>query len=211
MNNVNRLAFALTVVMSSAPGCAEISDYEVQPARVCPGETVSIRWKANAGVTLTAEPPIAGLGARPAEGTATVTVDRSTRLTLVAERLFKNAQREWDVVVAPGAPPKPFGGLAACNEAERAVVVSFNLAASAVSPAARPVRLINPYDRRLVVAKDGVVETIPPRGASERFKDLPAQGAWTIRAPLDTGEACDGVLTGVSDRLVITVQMSCGA
>jgi hypothetical protein len=204
------LAAAIGAGLAPAGGCAQISQYDVQPTRVCTGDSVTVTWKATGSVTLVATPAIAGLGDRPSAGTASVAIAANTRLVLTASRLFGSAQREVDVVTAPGSPPKPFGGLATCDQLSRLVQVSFTLGPDQIASTVQAVGVTNPYDRILTVTKDDVSDNISPQGTSGLFKALPATGAWTVKTPLGDGETCDQALGAVSDRLVVMLQMSCG-
>lgn len=195
-------------------GCAQIDAFEVRPLRACAGDTVTVSWRAEGDVSLAAEPPIADLdldGKRlPTTGSKSVHVVRSTRLTLTASRTFKDAHVEADVVVVPGAPAKPFGGLAACNDTTHAVEVSFALDAHQVSASTHVAQLDNANDRALTVTHDGPEETMAAHGTSVAFRDRPAAGTWRLRAPLGAGETCDQALRALSDRLTAIFKFDCG-
>jgi hypothetical protein len=200
-----------TTVMAAAIGCAEIAEYDVQPTRVCAGESVTLRWKATGAVTIDATPPLPGLGARPSEGSASVAVPQDTRFVLTAKRAFGSKQREWDVVALPNAAPKPFGGLADCDDSARAATVSFALGPPQISEGLRALEVANPYDRTLVVSKDAVKATLAAKASTAAFAQAPARGAWTIEAPLGAGETCDQALDALAQRLVAMFTMSCGS
>jgi len=190
-------------------GCAAISEYSVVPTRVCPGELVTVSWKAAGSVTLEGTPPVEAPDL-PSEGQTSVKIAASTRLVITAHRLWSSDQREWDVVVMPGAPAKPFGGLATCDEAARTIAVSFSITDQQMSGTGRALRLSNPYDRAVTVRIGEVEQTLSPKASTDAFRQVPAQGNWTIKTPLLAEETCSSGLLAVGSRLAVKLQTSCG-
>jgi hypothetical protein len=190
-------------------GCAAISEYSVVPTRVCPGELVTIGWKATGSVTLEGTPPVE-VPELPSEGQTSVKIAASTRLVITARRLWSSDQREWDVVVMPGAPAKPFGGLATCDDAARTIAVSFAITPQQMSGTGRALRVSNPYDRAVTVHLDDIEQTLSPKGSTDAFRQRPAQGNWTVKTPLLAEETCSSGLAAVASRLAVKLQMSCG-
>ncbi len=204
------LVLAMLVATPVIAGCAQIRSFNVSPGTMCPGEKVNIDWKASGDVVLTTVPSTQGEGAGSAEGTRSFTPKESTRFVLKVPGLLRDAQREWDVEVIPGQSERLLGGIAECGGSPAFVSTSFTLAPEDISARVRAVSVENGYRRALLVNKGGREVEIFPNSATDRFKDMPVAGAWTLRAPVGDGENCDGALDAVRGRLTIRTQMSCG-
>jgi len=209
------VAFSLVVGLAavSAAGCAHIDSFTASPVRVCPGETITLAWKATGNVSLGAEPAVSGpgLGDVSSEGTAAVAIQKSTVFTLKATRLFGDAEPQHkEVTVGDGqSPPKPFGGIATCDGTKGAVSVAFKLDDSVLGGHIRPIALANPYDRELQIVHDGVTVKLAGHAQSNQLKDRAAAGDWTLQAPLGAGETCDAALDALASRLVATFTFGC--
>lgn len=191
-------------------GCAQIKSFSAAPSTVCPGETVQVEWKASDKVMLNATPSLEGLGEGPAEGSRSFAPTQNTRFILEVPGLLKSDQREWDVIVIPSQSSRLLGGVAQCEGNPPLVSTSFSIQPKDSSSRVRAVSIGNNYHRPLKVSKGETEVEIAPGSATDRFKNVPIIGTWTIRAPAGTGEACDSVLDAVRNRLTIKAQMSCG-
>jgi hypothetical protein len=206
-----RLAIAAIALV----GCARIESYQVTPLHVCAGDPVTVRWRAEGDVRLTSAPPLesVGLGGGAkvgGEGTMSIRVPRSVRLTLTASRPFREQHVEADVVVAQGSPARPFGGLGRCDEAAHAAEASFALGDNDVAPGAHAAVVSNPTARPLIVIHRDRTDTIPAGGTSRRFADRAAAGPWVVRMPTGAAESCDSALAAQADRLTVNIQLDCG-
>ena len=194
-------------------GCAQIKSFTVAPSTICPGETIRVDWAVSgnaASVSLDAVPPLAGIGEVPEEGSRMLNPVESTRFILKAPGVLKSVQREWDVQVVPGKSGRIWGGVAQCAGQPQSVSTSFTIQQQDTSSRIHAELITNNYTRTLRVRKDGVEAEIPPKGKTDRFKNAPAMGAWTIASPVCPDETCDSALAAVARRLTIRMQMSCG-
>ena len=92
-------------------GCASIEAFSANPRTACAGDAVTVTWAAVGDVTIGSEPAVADIGSKASAGSQQFIVDRDTRFTLKASRLFSCKRTEADVVVAP--PVREYGGVAA--------------------------------------------------------------------------------------------------
>jgi hypothetical protein len=193
-------------------GCAQIKTFTVAPSTICPGERVKVDWAASgnhASVTLDAVPPLAGTGEVPAEGSRMLHPIENTRFILKAPGVLKSAQREWDVQVVPGKSARIWGGIAQCAGQRQSVSTSFTVRQQDTSPGIHAELVTNNHSRPVIVRKDGAEVEIPPKGGTDRFRNVPVLGTWTIASPVAPEETCDSVLAAVANRLTVTAQMSC--
>src|SRR5207253_1619377 len=112
-------------------GCASIESFSANPRTACAGDAVTVTWAAVGDVTIGSEPAVADVGSKASAGSQQFIVDRDTRFTLKASRLFSCKRTEADVVVAP--PAREYGGVAACSSAERAIALTVPLGERQVS------------------------------------------------------------------------------
>jgi len=204
------LVLAMLIATPVVAGCAQIRSFMVTPSTACPGEKVVVDWTASGEVVLNAIPPLQGEGTGPAEGSRSFAPKESTRFVLRVRGLLRNAQREWDVEIIPSQSARLLGGVAECSGNPAFVSTSFTLAPTDTSARVRAVSVENSYTRSLQVRNGEMEVEIFPNSATDRFKDRPITGTWTIRAPVASGETCDGALETMRGRLAIRTQMSCG-
>ena len=204
------LVLAMLIATPVVAGCAQIRSFAVAPGTACPGEKVIVDWKASGDVFLATVPSMQGEGAGPAEGSRAFTPTESTRFVLKVPGLLRDAQREWDVEVIPSQSERLLGGIARCGGNPAFVSTSFTLAPEDISARVRAVSVANGYARALLVNKGGREVEIFPNSATDRFKNMPVAGVWTLRAPVGGGESCDGALEAMRGRLTVRTQMSCG-
>ncbi|GAB1718993.1 MAG: hypothetical protein NTAFB09_07240 [Nitrosospira sp.] len=206
------LILAALLVVPFLAGCAQIKTFNVAPSTICPGETVKIDWAAsgnNASVMLDAVPPLTGIGEVPAEGSRMVTPVESTRFILKVPGVLKSVQREWDVQVVPRESARTWGGIAECSGQPQSISVSFTIQQQDTSPGIHAELVTNSYLRPLIVRKDDMEVEIPPKDGTDRFKNVPAMGTWTIASPVAPEETCESALAAVARRLTVNMQMSC--
>jgi hypothetical protein len=206
--------FLVLVALFTTPfigSCAAyIHSFSVTPSTVCPGEPVKVSWQASGKVMLEANPPLVGMGEKPAEGSQLFTPKQSTRFILKPPgplSLPKGSQREWDVQIIRS---RLLGGIAQCGDNSQSVSTSFTIQQEDISPQVHAVLITNNYHRPLLVSKDKTEVEIPPGGTTDHFKDISIIGSWTIRTPVGADESCDSVLKAISSRLSIKALMSCG-
>ena len=189
-------------------GCASIEAFSANPRTACAGDAVTVTWAAVGDVTIGSEPAVSDLGPKASAGSQQFIVERDTRFTLKASRLFSCKRTEADVVVAP--PAREYGGVAACSSAERAIALTVPLGDRQVSSALKVSSVTNGNRRPVVLTKGGVRATIPAGGRSAAFDREPVAGTWTLRAVLAPGESCDDALRAVANRLTFRVGFGCG-
>jgi hypothetical protein len=189
-------------------GCASIEGFSANPRTACAGDPVTVAWAAIGNVTIGSEPAVADIGPKASTGSQQFIVDRDTRFTLKASRVFSCKRTEADVVVAP--PAREYGGVAACSTVERAIALTVPLGERQVSSALKVSSVTNANPRSIVLAKGSVQATIPVGGRSAAFDREPVAGTWTLRADLAPGESCDDALRTVASRLTFRVGFGCG-
>src|SRR3989442_14126778 len=84
-------------------GCASIESFSANPRTACAGDAVTGTWAAVGDVTIGSEPAGADIGSKASAGSQQFIIDRDTRITLKANRLFSCKRTEADAVVAPPA------------------------------------------------------------------------------------------------------------
>jgi|SRR5262245_40078423 len=194
-------------VLALCSGCASIEAFSANPRTVCAGDPVTVAWAATGEVTIGAEPPLPDTGAKPSSGSQRFVVERNTRFTVQASRVFSDARTEADVVVA--SPAREFGGVAACSPTERAIALTVPLSERQVSSTLRVSSVTNVNARAIVLAKGAVSATLPAGGRSAAFDGEPLAGTWTLRADLAPGESCEAALPSVASRLTFRVGFGC--
>jgi hypothetical protein len=207
------LVLAALLAVPFLAGCAQIKTFTVAPSTICPGETVKIDWATSGNhgsVTLDAVPPLAGAGEVPAEGSRMLHPAENTRFILKAPGVLKSVQREWDVQVVPGKSTRIWGGVAQCIGQPQSVSTSFTIQQQDTSPGIHAEVVTNNHPTRpLIVRKDDMEVEIPPKGGTDRFRNVPALGTWTIASPVAPEETCASALAAVANRLTVTAQMTC--
>ncbi|HEX8824898.1 MAG TPA: hypothetical protein VF794_33590 [Archangium sp.] len=184
----------------------------------CPGDTITLSWRTNGNVTLSAEPEVPGLGKRDASGRETVTLPGGPGPTVFGihvsrffglkktdtsgEVLSPPLAREYAVVDAEGEADF------SCLDQERAVEAFIVLDEEKMSPGVLIEQVTNMNVRRLVLGKDGVSKTLE-EGEAAGFEGMPAQGRWSLRVPLEEGENCETAVDDVDGRLIIKLQLAC--
>ena len=189
-------------------GCASIESFSANPRTACAGDAVTVTWAAVGDVTIGSEPAVADVGSKASAGSQQFIVDRDTRFTLKASRLFSCKRTEAAMVVAP--PAREYGGVAACSSAERAIALTVPLGERQVSSTLKVSSVINANPRAIVLARGSARATIPAGGRSAAFDREPVAGTWTLRADLAPGESCDDALRTVASRLTFRVGFGCG-
>jgi hypothetical protein len=202
-------------------GClpkARIEQFTARPFIACPGDAITLRWRTNGNVTLSAEPGIPGLGKRDASGRETVTLPEGpgpTVFGIEVSRFFglKKTSTSGEVLSPPLA--REHGVVDAegetdfsCLEQERAVEAFLILDEENLSPGVLIEQVTNMNVRRLVLGKDGVSKTLE-EGKAATFEGMSAQGRWSLRVPLEEGETCETAIDDVDGRLLIKLQLAC--
>jgi hypothetical protein len=202
-------------------GClpkARVEQFTARPFMACPGDTITLSWRTNGNVTLSAEPEVPGLGKRDASGRETVTLPGGPGPTVFGihvsrffglkktdtsgEVLSPPLAREYAVVDAEGEADF------SCLDQERAVEAFIVLDEEKMSPGVLIEQVTNMNVRRLVLGKDGVSKTLE-EGEAAGFEGMPAQGRWSLRVPLEEGENCETAVDDVDGRLIIKLQLAC--
>lgn len=203
-------------------GClpkARVEQFTARPFVACPGDAITLSWRTNGNVTLSAEPEVPGLGKRDSSGRETVPLPAGPGPTVFnihvsrflglkktdtsGEVVSPPLAREYAVVDAEGEADF------SCLEQERAVEAFFVLDAEDISSGVRIGQVTNMNIRRLVLGKDGVSKTLE-EGEVAAFEGTPAQGRWSLRVPLEEGETCEAAIDDVDGRLIIKLQLACG-
>jgi hypothetical protein len=179
-------------------GCdPRIIDFDVQPRRVCAGDTVHTHWKVRGTPRLLAD---------------RLTVDSVDiiRYTIVAESHGKKASRAIDVITfTPGAPKILVGqtamqgtdSLVARDSARAAVWHSLVQVGEVVSDSGRALR-VRHGGREAVVG--------PGREASAVWRGLPMSGVWEIRSGLKAREVPGNRTRRPPQQLSLRVSLVCG-
>lgn len=180
-------------------GCGpKIQAFDIQPARVCAGDTVHITWKVR--------------------GTPRLEAIRRTkdsvdliRYTLFAQSRGKEVFREIDVITFTPGTPKVLvaetamlgtDSLVARDSAHAAVWHSLVLVGNVVSDSGRTLRVRHG-------GREGVVG--PGRDPSPVWRGLPGSGVWEILSGLKRGEVPGNPAKRPPSHLFLRVGLVCGA
>jgi len=203
-------------------GClpkARVEQFTARPFVACPGDPITLSWRTNGNVTLSAEPKAPGLGKRDSSGRETVPLPEGpgpTVFNIHVSRFLglKKTETSGEVVTPPLV--KPYGMVDAegetdfsCLEQERAVEAFFVLDAEEMAPGVLVGQVTNMNIRRVVLNKDGVSKTLE-EGETMTLEGMPAQGRWSLRVPLEEGENCEAAIDDIAGRLLIKLQFVCG-
>ncbi len=203
-------------------GClpkARVEQFTARPFVACPGDPITLSWRTNGNVTLSAEPKAPGLGKRDSSGRETVPLPEGpgpTVFNIHVSRFLglKKTETSGEVVSPPLS--KEYAVVDAegeadfsCLEQERAVEAFFVLDAEKMAPGVLVGQVMNMNIRRLVLVKDGVSKTLE-EGEAMTPDGMPAQGRWSLRVPLEEGETCEAAIDDVDGRLIIKLQLACG-
>src|SRR2546425_13067650 len=142
-------------------GCASIESFSANPRTACAGDAVTVTWAAVGDVTIGSEPTVADSGPKASAGSQKFVVERDTRFTLKASRLFSCKRTEADVVVAP--PVREYGGVAACPTPRAGSALTVPLGRRQGSAALKGSSVTNGNPRPIVLATGSRRATLPPR------------------------------------------------
>jgi hypothetical protein len=200
-------------------GClpkARIEQFTARPFMACPGDPITLSWRTNGNVTLSAEPGPSELGKRDPSGRELVPLpEEATAFKVEVSRFFGLKKAHTEGVVE--TPPLTRSYIAedaegqtgfSCREQERAVEAFVDLNAENFSPGVFTEQVMNGNERPIVISKGGV--SLPlEAGEASAFEGMPAQGRWALRVPLHEGEQCEDAIDDVAGRLVFWLQLSC--
>ncbi|HEV7814328.1 MAG TPA: hypothetical protein VGP06_04415 [Janthinobacterium sp.] len=205
------VAAIMLAASASLCGCASIQQFDVQPYKACPGESVTATWLVDSGsASITAQPPLPGLGEVPATGTRTFDPTTNTTFVLTASALFKDASRELEVTILPASQAQLLAGIAHCAVDGPSVTTDISVPASVATPYRQVVMLQNGQARAITITKDQLTAMVEANGHSDAFRNVSLPGTWSVSTQLQQGESCPAVLEELAFRLLMTVQLSCG-
>lgn len=203
---------AVAAMVLSLTACPRIHHYEARPLVVCPTQPVRIAWDVSGWATLSAMPPVPGLGSVAQQGTKSIVLQESTRITLHVANVFgRPAVNHQDVRVVQFDADETVGESTSCGQDE--------LVAEAVRPVSEldqhlrvlEVELGPGLDRELIVEHHGKSVTLGPDArTSSELRGITPAGRWLLRAPLRPGEVC-GQRNEIPlpEALFIKVRMEC--
>lgn len=180
-------------------GCGpEVSAFDIQPRRVCAGDSVHITWKARGTPRLES--------VRRTEDSVEM-----IRYTLVAESRGKTASRQLDVITySPGAPASlafdtdPLG--------RDSLVARDSLRAATWHSLLHVGDVSTDSGRQLLVRHAGVDGLVGPgRKASAAWRGKPMSGAWEMRSALTPREVRGKPAKHPSLQLFLKLNVVCDA
>jgi hypothetical protein len=193
-----RSVWGIPVLLMLAGCDPKIFAFDIQPRRVCAGDSVQISWKVR--------------------GTARVEAVRHTgdsldtiRYTLTAESHGKSVSRYLDVATfSPGAPAAV--ALDAFMLGRDSLVARDTIPAAPWRDLIRVGDITTDSERRVLVRHAGVDGLVGPgREANPAWRDKLVSGAWEIRSGLLRGEVPGSRTRPPPSRLYITLSLACDA
>lgn len=201
------VALSVVAALLSACGGPTVQSFEVDPRRVCEGDTVEIRWRATDEARLTSEPALSVAGTVAASDTLRVVPDEQTRF-----RLSMVDGRDYDeqtVLVYAGTERDTLGG-STTAVGDSAVAASFEVPSDKYADVLRIARAVNLSGRRLTVRHNGRQAVLPADTMrSDALDGWAPEGSWKLRAPLVTGEVMGDPDRSPPENLWLRVDLTC--
>jgi hypothetical protein len=191
-------AWGLTIPLVAAACGPKIISFDVQPRRVCAGDTVHISWKVRGTPRL--------LAVRRTEDSVDI-----IRYTIVSESHGKEARSSMDVITFTPALPTVLvaetdmlgkDSLVARDSARAAVWQALVQVGDVVSDSGRTLRVRHG-------GREGMIG--PGREPSAVWRGLPVSGVWELFSGLKPGEVPGNPAHHPPLHLFLRVGMVCGA
>ena len=194
----------LAALLAAMAGCASghIYSFTATPRRLCPAsKTVTLAWNVDGRVSLSAVPPVDGLGREPSTGQKQIPAAART-VTLTASKFLATDLKNEQQIMVFEAPEAiaigPDSKDVTCDSARREVVAVLAFEASEFDPLVRVLSLENAWDREVAVAhrtaawtvRPGEKVTLAPRPLPVPDPSVQPAGPWVLRARLKDGETC---------------------
>lgn len=200
------LAFALL-------GCGpSINSFRAEPNVICKGSRSHLSWDASTSGTLSAQPPLEGIGAVSKASVAEVFPQEATTFRLDVQSAFGKTSREVSVDVRQaGSDAKPLGAPISDPSAKCDSVTGVSVTANAPAnfwDSSLRVGSVGSRDGRAYhVEHGGKVAEIAPGSTTSAFAGQPVSGEWKLVTPLVSGEVCGK--SGLPHNLMIDVFATC--
>lgn len=212
---------SLGLIVVTLTGCASVKNVNVQPPMACPGDPVTVSWRATGDTKLFQVPLKAGqsdqcidtlisgltpLGVR-SHDEQQLSLQQKTVFYVEARGLVgKPAHRCATGLVDEALP---LAGISQCVAPRRVGITVARPSDSKWSTRARvgPVKNIN--DVAVTVRHAGVAKTLAPGEASEAFANDDPGGDWTVEYDLADGPDCGKVGSKAPASLSIQVLPHC--
>jgi len=218
---VNTRGRTYSVLMLALGGCASVKEVTVQPATICPGDTVSLSWRGSGVISVYQVPLAAGqpdqcidtlirgiaASSEQSEGTLRLPLRQNSVFYVEARGwMGKPAHRCARVFVNAALP---LAALSQCAGPRRVRVVAFRPPGSQWSASARVGTVQNLNDVPVEVGHAGISEALGPGSVSEAFAELDDEGAWSVEYVLQDGPDCGQAGAKVPPSLSIRVSPVC--
>lgn len=199
------IAFIAAVLVACSS--TEIEFFEVQPRRVCEGDTVAVRWGATDEVRLTSEPGLPVAGTIAATDTLRVPIAERTLFRLAA--LDGKSYAEQEVLVYAGGQRDTVSGSTSAV-GDSALIASVEVPPDKWADVLRIGTVASLSGREITVRHAGQEAVLPadttPLPALEGLK---MTGQWEFRAPLVQGEVMGDPSRPPPENLWILVELKC--
>jgi hypothetical protein len=199
------------VALSALSGCAgKIHSFTLSKQFICPAEPLTLTWKTTGTTTLTAEPPVDGLGKVSEAGSRDVTVQGSTVFTLKAARTGGTATQKQEVALGEGRDQAIGGETQTCDAS--GISTTFTVAAEDWDERLRVTAVDGSLmGRPLTIVHAGkTVDLTPGVQGNSLLAGERISGEWTIRAPLVGNEQCGVQDSGIPASISLKVRVGCG-
>ncbi len=212
----------IAALLAASAGCASgrIYGFAATPRRVCPAtRIVTLTWNVEGRVSLSALPPLEGLGHEPSAGKKDIPAAART-VTLTASKFLATDVKSEQEITVFGAPEAiaigPDATDVTCDEANREAVAVLAFEASEFDPLVRVLSLENAWDREVAVAHRGAAWTVRPRETvtlvprAGLSPGVQPAGPWVLRAHLKDGETCGTPSARALLHITFNATIGCG-
>ena len=191
---------AVFAVLGATACAPSIKEFTALPLNACEGQPVNLSWQVQGSATLTADPPVPGLGSVASSASRSVTPHGTTVFKLTVRRLLKTAVLRRTVTILAEPQEQAFdfipqqdedGSLHAEQELSEEKWGELRVDTIA-NASARPLRVIH-EGREVNLAEDGT--------PSEGLRGTPVTGTWKLYAHTVPG--------GTNDLLEVNIRLTC--
>lgn len=199
----------LTLLVVAVVACANptVQSFDVEPRRVCQGDSVEIRWQATGEARLTTEPNLPVVGTVVARGTLQARPEERTLFRL--SMLEGQDYAEQTVQVYADSEQDTLSG-STSPVGDSAVVAHFEVPADKYADLLRIDRAVNLTGRPLSIQHESRTAVLPADTApSDLLDSWTPGGGWTLQGPLVSGEVMGDPNRPPPRHLRLRVRLTC--
>ncbi len=209
MKHVFRAVCVIAVVGSMAACMPKIAAFQADPQQLCMGQSTTLSWQVRGEARLSAQPPLAGVGAVDSVGSRLFAPVETTLFTMTATHQGQEAFAKQEVVVRAmesqqpivlRTRPVPPDGLVAVETLPPADWDELLRIDTIAGQSPRPLRIVH-EGRDVLLPADGSV--------SDQLRGTKVSGRWEIHAELLPGEVIGDPAHAPPDRLRLLAHLSC--